>query len=63
MSATDADTTDSLTYSLGGTDELSFAIDTTNGQLKTEAALDHETKSSYKVTVSVSDGTATATTP
>ncbi len=59
--ATDADTDDTLTYSLGGTDAASFAIDTSTGQLKTKAALDHETKSSYTVTVKVSDGTASAT--
>ena len=47
---------DTLTYSLGGEDAASFDIDTTTGQLKTRAALDHETKSSYTVTVSVHDG-------
>ena len=47
---------DTLTYSLGGEDAASFDIDTTTGQLKTRSALDHETKSSYTVTVSVHDG-------
>ena len=56
VEATDADTNDTLTYTLGGTDAGSFDIDTGSGQLKTKAALDHETKSSYTVTVSVSDG-------
>ena len=55
VSATDLDN-DTLTYSLGGTDAASFNIDTGSGQLKTKEALDHETKSSYAVTVSVSDG-------
>ncbi len=55
VSATDLDN-DTLTYSLGGTDAASFDIDTGSGQLKTKAALDHETKSRYTVTVSVSDG-------
>ena len=58
VSATDADS-DTLTYSLGGTDTASFAIDTESGQLKTSAALDYETKSSYSVTITVSDGSLT----
>ncbi len=56
VKATDPDTDDSLTYTLGGTDAASFAIDDKTGQLKTKAALDYETKTSYTVTVSVSDG-------
>ena len=55
VAATDADN-DTLTYSLSGTDAASFSIVRTSGQLQTNAALDHETKSSYAVTVSVSDG-------
>ena len=47
---------DSLTYTLGGIDGESFDIDPTTGQLQTKAALDIETKSSYTVTVSVTDG-------
>ena len=56
VTATDADTDDTLTYSLGGTDRASFGIVSTSGQLRTSAALDYETKSSYTVTVEVSDG-------
>ncbi len=59
--ATDADTDDTLTYTLEGTDAASFEIDASSGQLKTKAALDHETKPSYAVTVKVSDGTDSAT--
>ena len=55
VSATDADN-DTLTYTLGGTDAASFSIVSTSGQLQTSAALDYETKSSYSVTVSVSEG-------
>ena len=55
VAATDADN-DTLTYSLGGTDAASFSIVSTTGQLQTSAALDFETKSSYSVTVDVSDG-------
>ena len=47
---------DSLTYSLGGSDAGSFDIVESSGQLLTKDALDYETKSSYSVTVSVSDG-------
>ena len=47
---------DSQTYTLGGDDAASFDIAASTGQLKTKAALDYETKSSYSVTVSVSDG-------
>jgi hypothetical protein len=56
VAATDTDTNDTLTYTLGGTDAASFSIVSTSGQLQTSAALDYETKSSYAVTVSVSDG-------
>ena len=55
VSATDADA-DTLTYSLSGTDAGDFAIDAATGQLRTSAALDYETETSYAVTVGVSDG-------
>ena len=54
VSATDEDPSDTLTYSLSGTDVASFDIDTRNGQLKTKAALG--TTAQYRVTVSVDDG-------
>ena len=47
---------DTLTYSLDASGEAFFDIDATTGQLRTEAELDHETRKSYPVTVSVSDG-------
>ena len=53
--ATDANS-DTLTYSLGGTDANAFDIDDTSGQLQTRDPLDYETKSTYTVTISVSDG-------
>ncbi len=56
VSATDADAADTLTYSLRGVDAASFVIDASSGQLRTKATLDHETKSSYSVTVRVDDG-------
>ena len=56
IAATDADSGDTLEYTLGGTDMASFAIVSTSGQLQTRAALDYETKPSYSVEVTVSDG-------
>ena len=58
--ATDANN-DTLTYTLGGTDASSFSIDSTTGQLQTKSALDYETKSTYTVIVTVSDGSLTGT--
>ena len=55
VAAEDADK-DTLTYTLGGADTESFDIDAETGQLQAKDALDHETKPSYTVTVSVSDG-------
>ena len=54
IAATDADS-HTLSYFLGGTDAASFSIVSTSGQLKTNAALDYETKTSYTVTVTVYD--------
>ena len=54
VTATD-DNNDTLTYVLGGTDAVSFDIDTTSGQLMTLATLDYETKATYSVTVAASD--------
>ncbi len=56
VTATDTDTSDMLTYTLGGTDAATFGIVSSSGQLQTSAALNFETKASYAVTVSVSDG-------
>ena len=40
--ATDPDTRDTLTYTLGGTDAASFDIDPSSGQLQTKEDLDYE---------------------
>ena len=56
VAATDADTADTLTYYLGGTDASSFRIVRTSGQLQTKAVLDYETQNAYTITVAVSDG-------
>ena len=54
--ATDANN-DTLTYQLSGTDAAAFDIDSTSGQLKTKTSHNYNTKTSYRVTVTVSDGT------
>ncbi len=53
LAATDPDS-DSLSYALGGTDSGHFAL--AGNRLRTSGALDYEGKSSYLVTVTVSDG-------
>ena len=53
LAATDPDG-NLLTYALGGTDAGHFAL--AGNQLRTNGALDYEGKSSYLVTVTVSDG-------
>ena len=61
VTATDADTGDTVTYSLEGTDASSFAIVASSGQIQTRAALDASTKATYTVTVVASDEKARAT--
>ena len=53
--ATDPDTGEILTYTLGGDDAASFGIVATSGQLQTKADLDFEEKASYTVTVTATD--------
>ena len=57
VAATDRDG-DTLTYTLEGADADSFDILSTSdgGQIRTSAALNHEEKASYSVTVRVRDG-------
>ena len=62
ITATDADG-DTLSYSLDSDSAAVFTIDSDGAitvQLQGTATLDHETKSSYPVTVVASDGTGTA---
>ena len=64
VTATDDDSDDDLTYSLGGTDAGFFTIVDDSGQIKTKSTVtyDYEAKSSYSVTVTADDsngGTAT----
>ena len=54
--ATDADAGDTLTYSMEGADAASFTFEASTRQIQTSAALDHEAKPSYSVTVKADDG-------
>ena len=62
VTATDADAGDTLSYTLGGADVVSFDFVETTGQIrtKTNVSYDFEAKSSYTVTVTASDGTDSA---
>ena len=57
VTATDPDTDDTLTHTLEGADSDSFDIDSASGQIQTKSGVtyDHETKSSYSVTVKADD--------
>ena len=57
VTANDPDTGDTLTYTLEGADADSFDIDSASGQIQTKIGVtyDHETKSSYSVTVKADD--------
>ena len=55
LEAVDSDRGDTLTYTLEGEDAGSFDIDAATGQLRTKAALDYETRTSYTVIARVED--------
>ena len=55
VSATDGDG-DALTYSLAGADAASFTLDADRGQVRTLAALDYESRTTYAVIVEARDG-------
>ena len=59
MTAADADG-DTLSYSLSGTDASSLSI-SSSGVISFNSAPDYETKTSYSITASVSDGSNAAT--
>ena len=56
ITATDDDTSDTLTYELEGEDAESFTIDDSTGQISTAVDIDFEIKNSYELTVTVHDG-------
>ena len=55
LEAVDPDRRDTLTCTLEGEDAESFDIDAATGQLRTKAALDYETRTSYTLTAGVKD--------
>ncbi len=57
FTATDEDSTDTMSYGIEGTNASSFAIDSDSGQLKTKVGVnyDHEATPTLSVTVRVSD--------
>ena len=55
VAATDADN-DRRTYSISGIDAALFDVVASSGQLRTKAALNHESRDSYSFTMSVTDG-------
>ena len=68
FTGTDVDTSDTLAYSISGTDADDFTIDTNTGALSFTSAPDYETPTDddtdnvYNLTVTVSDGIATDST-
>ena len=61
VSATDQDTSDTLSYSLAGNNNSDFSIGSNSGIITNAVTLDYEAISSYSLTVSVTDGTVTVT--
>lgn len=57
--ASDQDPSDSLTYSLSGTNNNHFTIGSSTGVISTAQELNRENINSYSLTVSVSDGSVT----
>ena len=57
VSAIDEDSSDSLTYTLSGTNSSDFSIASSSGVITTAVNLDYESINSYSLTVAVSDGT------
>ena len=57
VAASDPNTGDNLTHTLGGADGALFSIDSVTGQIKVKAGteLDYETKATYMVTVTATD--------
>ena len=56
VTATDADTGTTISFSLSGTDASSLTINSSSGVLAFSSAPDYETKSSFSATVTASDG-------
>ena len=64
VAATDADTDDTLTYSLGGRHAAKFDIDSSTGQIKTRVGQNYDAEGgALSVAVTADDGTGTTTIP
>lgn len=63
ITATDQDTSDTLTYALSGTNSSHFQISSSTGLILTAQELDYEVLNSYALTVTVSDGSVTVSEP
>lgn len=63
ITATDQDSSDTLTYALSGTNSSHFQISSSTGLILTAQELDYEVLSFYSLTVSVSDGSTTVSQP
>ena len=61
VKASDEDSGDALSYSIGGINSGHFAISSSTGLVTTAQLLDHETVGSYTLNVTVTDGTASVT--
>ena len=55
ITASSWNSTYTMTYTLGGTDADSFDIDSETGRLKTNSALNYESKNTYAVTITATD--------
>ena len=62
VAATDADATDTLSYTLEGADKDAFDIVSTSGQIRTKTGVtyDYEANASYSVSVKADDGSGTS---
>ena len=60
ITATDADR-ETLSYSISGTDASSLSINSSSGVLSFQTAPDYETKTSFSVTITATDGTNSTT--
>ncbi len=64
VAATDADTDDTLTYSLGGRHAAKFDIDSSTGQIRTRVGQNYDAEGgALSVAVTADDGTGTTTIP
>ncbi|MDG2356629.1 MAG: cadherin domain-containing protein [Paracoccaceae bacterium] len=56
--ASDIDSSDTLTFSISGTDASSFNLDTDDGEVRLKTSADYENKSSYRFNITVTDNGA-----